>query len=436
MRDRSVGWVRPCLPKAGLRPEGAVTHHPITVAAGYASLTRPTLVMLLAATLIAFAPVHPAQAQAPTIELMATLSPAEISEWEAYRRARDAHEPSAAAYWQEIEARRAARREKKKIGQAMAPVDYVREMPPVYAGPSLSPALAKRITDAAPKDPDTYIAVVADYLQAAREVYGFVPRQVTEPEFKRAYAIEALAHGLTKDHVVRVYAFETGGKGTFDMQAGIDPLTKQGRGISTALGYAQLLAANSSNELVKHGPGFVQRLEEMTRRRSLTPDRVNDLKRKAAVVRAMLKDLSKVPNVWREHRAFSRTPKGLAIHALNLDGDIGPWLQVLKLKGLREEAAKAGLFSLNGAEIELMNLSGPANGLEMLLPVAKGVPTSNFFERGGYERNSVVRGRTAAQLLQEIDARMLAFMVKPGAVEFAAIFDGLARKPAAGTGGR
>jgi hypothetical protein len=369
------------------------------------------------------------RAYSPTPEILATLSPAELQEWQAYSQARAAFEPGAAAYWQQIEAVRSARRQKKAANQPLVATDYVRDMPPVYTGAPLSPALAKKITDATPKDPDTYIPVVADYLQAAQASYGFVPRTITEAEFKRAYAVEALANGLTKDHVVRVYAFETGGKGTFDMQAGIDPLTKQGRGISTALGYAQLLAANSCNELVKHGPGFIRRLDEMARRAAATPARAKELAGKAAVIRTMLKDLARVPNEWKSHRVFSRTPKGNAIHALNLDGDVGPWLQVLKLKGLREEAAKAGMFTLNGAEIELMNLSGPATGLEMMLPVARTMPTANFFDRGGYDRNSVVRGRTAASLLQEIDVRMKAFTVKPGAVEFAAIFDRLGRKP-------
>ena len=52
---------------------------------------------------------------------------------------------------------------------------------------------------------------------------------------------------------MRIYALETGGQGTYDMQAGFNPLTKQGRAISSALGYAQLLHANSVGELVKHG---------------------------------------------------------------------------------------------------------------------------------------------------------------------------------------
>jgi hypothetical protein len=55
---------------------------------------------------------------------------------------------------------------------------------------------------------------------------------------------------------VRIYALETGGQGTYDMQSGFNPITKTGRPISSALGYAQLLHANSTSELVKHGSGL------------------------------------------------------------------------------------------------------------------------------------------------------------------------------------
>ena len=385
--------------------------------------------LALALACAALAPAA-AQLQGLPEAFVASLSAAERQEVEAWRQARGVHEAETAAYWRGIETRRAARRQKKAAGQPLVPADYVREMPPVYAGPQLGAALLKRLAAAQPpdppKDPDSDVSTVAECLEQARAVYGFVPRRVAEAEFKRLYALEALAQGLAKDHVVRVFAFETGGKGTYSMQAGVDPVTGQGRAISTALGYAQLLAANSANELVKHGAGFATRLEEWSRKRSLTPERVKELKRKAAMIRRMLKDLATVPNEWKAHRAYARTPKGMAVHTLNLDADVGPWLQVLKLKGLREDAAKAGVFSLTGAEIELMNLSGPATGLEMMLPVAKAMPSANFFERGGYERNSVVRGRTAQALLAEIETRMMQFLLKPGAIEFAAIFDRLA----------
>ena len=57
----------------------------------------------------------------------------------------------------------------------------------------------------------------------------FEPERIPEREFKRRYAQEAIAVGLTKDQVVRVYALETGGDGTYDMQSGINPITKTGQ---------------------------------------------------------------------------------------------------------------------------------------------------------------------------------------------------------------
>ena len=63
--------------------------------------------------------------------------------------------------------------------------------------------------------------VVADFLQAAAEQYGFVPqRPASDLDFKRAYARAARAAGLTREQIVGVYAFETGGNGTYDTQAG------------------------------------------------------------------------------------------------------------------------------------------------------------------------------------------------------------------------
>ncbi len=82
--------------------------------------------------------------------------------------------------------------------------------------------------------------------------------------------------------------------------------------------------------------------------------------------------------------------------------------------------------SLAGAEIELMNLAGPRTGLEMMMPVAQNMPTSNFFSEGGYYRNTIVREKTAAELLKALNDRMEVNIKKPGAVEFAQIFDEVA----------
>jgi hypothetical protein len=56
------------------------------------------------------------------------------------------------------------------------------------------------------------------------------------------------------------------------------------------------------------------------------------------------------------------------------------------------------------------------------------MPTSNFFSEMGYYRNTIVREKTAAELLAALNDRMEVNMKKAGAVEFAEIFDEVARR--------
>jgi hypothetical protein len=372
----------------------------------------------------------PAYAQEMPVELLATLSDQEKLTLAAWRQATSLHQTALVVYWRRTDAKRLERRKKKTAAVPLVLTDYMLRQPPVYRGPELPPALARKIEPAMPpKPPPEPVPVVADFLRHAREHYGFSPRAASEREFKLAYASEALKHGLTREQVVGVYAFETGGNGTFDMQAGINPLTRNGRAITTALGYAQLLAANSVGELAKHGAGFRERLVAMARAPGTPSASAGELEAKAAVLGAMLADVAKVPASWDQHVAYARGAKGLAVHAVNLDGDIGPWLQVLKLKGLKDYAEKSGRAApLAPADIELMNLAGPGSGIEMLAPLARDVPSANFFQRGGYERNRVVHGRTAATLHQEIQTRMTGFLARAGAVEFAAVFEEVAKR--------
>jgi hypothetical protein len=244
------------------------------------------------------------------------------------------------------------------------------------------------------------------------------------------YAMEAIKLGLTRDQVVRVYALETGGMGTHDLQSGYNP--KTGRAASTALGYAQLLAANTIEQLRKEGPEFAARLERQADDGSLPESKASSLRAKAAILRRMIADARKVRESWPAHVAYAKTDKGLGMHALNLDGDIGPWLQVVKLRSVEDFAAKKGLGNLTGAQLELMNLSGPAHGFEMMQPIGSQMPTSNFFERKGYERNPIAAGKTGGQLLAKIDEVMNRNVQKAGAQRFAKIFDSIATRLAAG----
>ena len=100
--------------------------------------------------------------------------------------------------------------------------------------------------------------VVADFLKAAAEQFGFVPqRPDSDLAFKQAYAQVASAAGLTRDQVVRIYAFETGGNGTYDVQAGLTHPRPGARAISPAIGYNQLLSTNSVGLMAGHGDQFI-----------------------------------------------------------------------------------------------------------------------------------------------------------------------------------
>jgi len=362
-------------------------------------------------------------------DFLATLPAVQQNEFIAWRTAKSQHERLLDAYWQQIEAKRKGRRAKRRSTKFFDGDDYVWTFPPTYKGPRLSGELDKKWSrflasqeKKTPSKPPQPMPGLANFLAAAKAHYNFVPARISEKEFKRRYAAEALSLGLTPEQVVRVYALETGGNGTADMQAGINPITKKGKPISSALGYAQLLHANTIGELVKHGNTFVKRLEQM-RASARDKARADELARKIASLKAMLKTAKSVPNNWYRHVAFAKTSKGYGMHAVNLDGDIGPWLQSLKLRGLKDFAKRQGFTNLSGEELELMNLSGPGTGLEMMQPTGLTVPTPNFFSRRAYYVNKMVIGKTTAELLAEFTRRMDNGRRKAGAVEFAEAFE-------------
>lgn len=370
----------------------------------------------------------PATAGKLAEQFAASLNAEEETLFVAYYRARSAFDQRTDAYWSSVDERRRGRKAKRGTGAAFTEEDYVPWLPPIYEGPELSAALAKRWAafqekEDVTREPPQPKPGLADFLAAAQQHYAYVPDRVTEREFKRRYAAEALKLGLSKDQVVRIYALETSGLGTADMVAGIHPITKKGSPISTAIGYSQLLAANSVSELAQSGNAFVERLRQLARAPGTSPERVAALNAKTESLKRMVQVARSVPDAWDRHMALARTPKGHGIHAINLDGDIGPWLQVIKLKGLKETAARNGRDRLTGAEIELMNLAGPMTGIEMMTALGRQMPTPNFFERQAYGRNTIVRGKTAGELLLALDERMETNLKNAGAIEFAAVFD-------------
>ena len=324
---------------------------------------------------------------------------------EAYRQARQQFEATAAAYWASVAEKRRLRASKRAANQEILPSDYVLTQPPVYGGP------AKPVDHSAPPEPEPsphYIPVVADFLQAAREQFNFVPsRPRSEIEFKQAYARVAASSGLTKKQIVRIYAFEAGGTGGYDVQAGLEG--KGGRAISTAVGYNQLLVANTVELLAEEGDSFVAALR--ARAAASKPAERAAVETKIGVLKRMIEFTRSVPREWSEHEKLAKTPKGWAVHALTLDADLGPLLQAQNLVTSVVYANRNGFKgTLTAAELELMNLTGDATGLDMILMPAElrsQVPTSNFFRNDGYDRNPIAkRHNVVSKLLAAINGAM------------------------------
>ena len=354
-------------------------------------------------------------------------SPATVADYRrklrAYQEARAAFEEEADIYWNAIADKRRIRNAKRRDRQPVTLDDYVLTQPPLYQGPG-RPVNPEPEEEHPPRQ-RKYIPVVADLLKAAAEQFQFVPqRPRTETDFKRAYAQVARSYGLTKEQAVRVYSFETGGNGNHDMQSGLNSRPGS-RAISTAIGYNQLLTTNSVELLAEQGRDILRALAEKASRLS-GPQRAA-IERKIAVVKRMVVYTRSVPDTWSAHEKLADTPKGWAIHSLVLDIDVGPLLQTHKLLTSIIFARNKGYMRpLTAAELEMMNLTGDGTGLDMVtMPQAmrERVPTSNFFQRRGYERNPVaIRNNTVAKLLAVTDLRMDSNSAKPGARELAAAF--------------
>ena len=338
---------------------------------------------------------------------------------EEYNRAWQSYTAASSAYWNQISEKRQLRNAKRARGEPISMSDYVLAQPPVYTGP---PKPQHPFKPEVPP-PRIFVPVVADFVIAARQEFKFIPRfPQSETEFKRGYAKVALAAGLTREQIVRIYGFEATGNGAYDIEAGLE-YNKHGRAITTALGYNQLLATNSVEILAEKGDEFIKRVASKSALASGAEHQSID--GKIDVLRRMVAFARSVPDAWSQHEILANTPKGLAVHALNLDLDVGPMLQTQKLLDSIVFARRKGFSrTLTAAELEMMNLTGDGNGFDMVtMPVSwrSQVPTANFFRPSGYADNPVAqRNNVVAKLIAATDARMDEEIKKPGARELAA----------------
>jgi hypothetical protein len=391
------------------------------------------------------APPSPAQSNPASAASLYRQRAAYEKAWSAYRKAQDAFEAAASQYWQQIHVQQSVRREKRAAGQAVSETDYVTGQPPEYAGPP------------APKMPDFMVAeqpktrgalqrasepalVVADFLAAAKAQYGFVPHTASEKDYMLAFAREALNAGLSAEQVVGVYSLETGGLGPYSRQSGVFTVNNQCQpapahgtpSSSLALGYVQLLPANTIATARDRVEAVSGHLTEMAQK--APQDRAVELRSKAEVLKHMVDGVNSwtatytgSKDNWQEYVVYGRTKNGLAMHALLLDADIGPSLQVYKLLGITEFAARHGLTGLTSAKLELINLVGDGRGVEALTPAAKNAAAANFFDRAGYERNPVAKGQTASSLLAKLAAIITRRKLECGSKRFFEAFDASAK---------
>jgi hypothetical protein len=351
-------------------------------------------------------------------DAMAQASPQAMAEYSRKLKEYEEAQAPCTIYWNSIAEKRRGRNAKRRGGQRITLDDYVLTHPPVCTG-------RRPVDPSAPeRPPRKALPMVPDLIQAAVEQFQFSPqRPASEVEFKRVYARVAAAAGLTREQAVRVYSFETGGNGNYDMQSGYrGPGT---RPISTAIGYNQLLTTNSVELFAEQGDAILRALQAKAATLSGAARKAMD--NKVAVAKKMVAFAQSVPDTWSEHEKLADTEKGWALHAMVLDIDIGPHLQTHKLlTSVIFARAKGYKKPLSAAELEMMNLTGDGTGLDMVtMPQAmrEQVPTSNFFQPGGYARNPVAsRNNTVAKLLAITNERMDVNSAKPGAQDLAASF--------------
>lgn len=333
-------------------------------------------------------------------------------DYEAWRNAYNAYNKQATAYWDQISAKRKLRNEKRARGQTIALTDYVLSQPPLYSGPA-KPSTGKTT------GPSRSIPGVDDFVAASKRVYGFRPeRPSNESEFMRSYVNAAQEIGLTREQLVSIYAFETGGDGTHDLQSGMIKGKANARPISTAIGYNQLVATASVSLMWEYGNDIAKELRQKAQQASGIER--TKLLEKANVVERMTAKAKTVPHNWGAQSELAKTDAGLGMHAMTMDKDVGPLLQIHKLRTSLTFLRRKGVSRpLSGAELEMLNLTGDGNGYDMVTMPSQyraKVPTANFFLRPGYERNPVaIRNNTVAALLDATESKMEANMQKDGA---------------------
>ncbi|HEY9789265.1 MAG TPA: hypothetical protein V6D22_02620 [Candidatus Obscuribacterales bacterium] len=174
-----------------------------------------------------------------------------------------------------------------------------------------------------------------------RGIADIDPHKMDEKEFKAAYARETLHVGAqrgftpsqVKDIVSSMYAVEGGGWGTSFTTASMPRELLQAdkekerldfHPSTTAVGYNQVLKASTVDVVTRHGAQIAQRLSELSGTAPAGSAHAKELAAKAQMmgtITAMLNDQHGAP------KGLSKEEFARAVHALNMDKDVGPLIQ-------------------------------------------------------------------------------------------------------------
>ena len=177
-----------------------------------------------------------------------------------HRRAREARGGRRAVLGARRREAQGAHRQAPRAARPSTLTDYVLEQPPVYAGPPCPPDPSVQAGGSAGRQPE--LPVVADFLRNAKEHFGFVPeRRQTRSTTSAPMSRSRPRPASPKSRWCASIASSPAATANTTCRPGSRFNKPNAKAISTALGYNQLLTANTTSLLAEKGERFVKALQ-------------------------------------------------------------------------------------------------------------------------------------------------------------------------------
>ena len=243
-----------------------------------------------------------------------------------YQAARTAYAAAADAYWNAIVQQRRQRNAKRANHEQLSIDDYVLTQPPVYAGPPKPRDPSKPAEGAAAAPTCRWSAIFSP--TPDRNSNSFPARR--KAKRIQARLRQGRARGRAECRTNRPHLQLRGRRQRRIRCAG----RARARQAGARHHHGARLQSIAGDQLGRDHRR--KRRHSSSRACKRAPASLPDAEKKAlqsklAIVRKMIDFGRSVPDDWNKHQVLANTPKGLGVHALNLDVDVGPYLQTQKL---------------------------------------------------------------------------------------------------------